>query len=67
VRLEFVLASMGAFGPLDDAVTVVFEEVAGLVAVAIERREEGRIWCDLQAPQSPSWCACSQASVSPVH
>jgi trans-2,3-dihydro-3-hydroxyanthranilate isomerase len=33
---------------------VAFEEEAGLVPVAIERRQEGRIWCELQAPQSLS-------------
>jgi trans-2,3-dihydro-3-hydroxyanthranilate isomerase len=54
IGTAFVLASMGAFGPLDEAVTVAFEEEAGLVPVAIERREEGRIWCELQAPQSLS-------------
>jgi len=54
IGTAFVLASMGAFGPLDEAVTVTFEEEAGLVPVAIERRQEGRIWCELQAPQSLS-------------
>jgi len=54
IGTAFVLASMGAFGPLDEAVTVAFEEEAGLVPVAIERRQEGRIWCELQAPQSLS-------------
>ena len=54
IGTAFVLASMGALGPLDEAVTVAFEEEAGLVPVAIERREEGRIWCELRAPQSLS-------------
>jgi len=54
IGTAFVLASMGAFGPRDEAVAAVFEEEAGLVPVAIERREEGRIWCELQAPQSLS-------------
>jgi trans-2,3-dihydro-3-hydroxyanthranilate isomerase len=54
IGTAFVLASMGAFGPLDEAVTVAFEEEAGLVPVAIERRQEGRIWCELTAPQSLS-------------
>lgn len=46
-----MLASTDAFRPLDEPVTVVFEEDAGLVPVAIERRKEGRIRCELQAPQ----------------
>ncbi len=54
VGTAFVLATMGAFGPLDEAVTVAFEEGAGVVPVAVERREEGRIWCELNAPQSLS-------------
>ena len=54
IGTAFVLASIGAFGPLDEEVTVAFEEEAGLVPVAIERREEDRIWCELQAPQSLS-------------
>ncbi len=51
IGTAFVLASTGAFGPLDEPVTVVFEEDAGLVPVAIERRGEGRIRCELEAPQ----------------
>jgi trans-2,3-dihydro-3-hydroxyanthranilate isomerase len=54
VGTAFVLASMGAFGSFDEAVTVAFEEGAGVVPVAIERREEGRIRCELKAPQSLS-------------
>ena len=54
VGTAFVLASMGAFGSLDESVTVAFEEGAGVVPVAIERREEGRIWCELRAPQGLS-------------
>jgi len=54
IGTAFVLATTGALGPLDGLVTVIFEEDAGPVPVAIERREEGRIWCELQAPQSLS-------------
>ena len=54
VGTAFVLASMGAFGSLEESVTVVFEEGAGVVPVAIERREESRVWCELRAPQSLS-------------
>ena len=42
---------MGAFGPLDAPMSVTFEELAGLVPVAIEKRQGGRIWCELTAPQ----------------
>ncbi len=52
IGTAFVLATMGAFGPLDAPISVTFEELAGLVPVAIEKREEGRIWCELTAPQS---------------
>ena len=51
IGTAFVLASMGAFGPLDVPRSVTFEEQAGLVPVAIEKREGGRIWCELTAPQ----------------
>jgi trans-2,3-dihydro-3-hydroxyanthranilate isomerase len=54
IGTAFVLATMGAFGPLDEPRQVVFEEGAGLVPVAIQRREGGRIWCELTAPQSLS-------------
>ena len=52
VGTAFVLAGMGAFGALDASREVVFEEQAGLVPVAVQRRETGRIWCELTAPQS---------------
>jgi trans-2,3-dihydro-3-hydroxyanthranilate isomerase len=51
VGTAFVLASMGAFGALETPRSVTFEEQAGLVPVAIEKREGGRIWCELTAPQ----------------
>ena len=51
VGTAFVLATMGAFGPLAEPREVVFEEEAGLVPVAIRRRPHGRIWCELTAPQ----------------
>jgi len=52
IGTAFVLATMGAFGPLEELREVVFEEEAGLVPVAIHRRPEGRIWCELTAPQA---------------
>jgi trans-2,3-dihydro-3-hydroxyanthranilate isomerase len=51
IGTAFVLASMGVFGPLDAPTSVTFEEQAGLVPVSIERRHEGRIRCELAAPQ----------------
>lgn len=50
VGTAFALATAGEFGPIDGPVTVTFEEKAGLVPVAIHRREGG-IWCELSAPQ----------------
>jgi trans-2,3-dihydro-3-hydroxyanthranilate isomerase len=52
IGTAFVLATMGAFGPLEEPREVVFEEEAGLVPVAVHRRSEGRIWCELTAPQT---------------
>ena len=51
IGTAFVLAKMDAVGSLDTPCTVTFEEGAGLVAVAIERREGERVWCELKAPQ----------------
>jgi trans-2,3-dihydro-3-hydroxyanthranilate isomerase len=50
VGTAFVLATMGAFGPIDAPVTVTFEEKAGLVPLTIRRRE-GALWCELSAPE----------------
>ncbi len=52
IGTAFVLATMGAFGPLEEPCEVVFEEAAGLVRVAIHRRPEGGIWCELTVPQA---------------
>ena len=52
IGTAFVLATMGVFGPLDEPRQVTFEEGAGLVPVAVHKREGGRIWCELTAPQS---------------
>ncbi|MCX6373334.1 MAG: PhzF family phenazine biosynthesis protein [Actinobacteria bacterium] len=51
IGTAFVLAAMGVFGALETPTSVTFEEEAGLVPVAIEKREGGRIWCELTAPQ----------------
>ncbi len=54
IGTAFVLATMGEFGPLDEPLTVVFEEDAGLVPVAIAKGTDGRIRCELTAPQKLS-------------
>jgi trans-2,3-dihydro-3-hydroxyanthranilate isomerase len=51
IGTAFVLAGMGAFGPLDAPLSVTFEEQAGLVPVAVHKRRGERIWCELTAPQ----------------
>jgi trans-2,3-dihydro-3-hydroxyanthranilate isomerase len=50
VGTAFILATIGAFGPIDAAITVTFEEKAGLVPITIRRRE-GMLWCELSAPE----------------
>ncbi|HEY4588222.1 MAG TPA: PhzF family phenazine biosynthesis protein [Thermoanaerobaculia bacterium] len=54
VGTAFVLATAGEFGAIDPATTVTFEEKAGLVSIAVRRREDGLIGCELTAPQSLS-------------
>ena len=51
IGTAFVLARMGAFGSLDAPLSVTFEEQSGLVPIAIHKRREERIWCELTAPQ----------------
>jgi trans-2,3-dihydro-3-hydroxyanthranilate isomerase len=51
IGTAFILASMGVFGPLETPTSVTFEEEAGLVPISIERRHDGRIRCELAAPQ----------------
>jgi trans-2,3-dihydro-3-hydroxyanthranilate isomerase len=50
IGTAFVLATMGAFGPIDASITVTFEEKAGLVPITIRQRE-GTLWCELSAPE----------------
>lgn len=50
IGTAFVLATIGAFGAIDSSVTVTFEEKAGLVPIAIQRRQ-GALWCQLAAPE----------------
>jgi trans-2,3-dihydro-3-hydroxyanthranilate isomerase len=51
VGTAFVLAVAGEFGPLDEPITVTFEEKAGVVPISIQRRDRGSIWCELTAPE----------------
>src|SRR5262245_24800464 len=50
IGTAFVLATMGALGPVDSSITVTFEEKAGLVPVSIQQRQ-GTLWCQLTAPE----------------
>jgi len=51
VGTAFVLASIGAFGPLDSSHAITFEEEAGIVAMTIQSAQ-GRVEsCELAAPQ----------------
>ena len=52
VGTAFVLASTGELG-LEAEAKIVFEEEAGFVPITI-RKVEGRIWCELQAPEALS-------------
>lgn len=52
IGTAFVLASMPDCIDVKGGMTVVFEEKSGLVAVSIEKKAQGRIWCELTAPQS---------------
>jgi trans-2,3-dihydro-3-hydroxyanthranilate isomerase len=50
VGSAFVLATLGELGSLDQPQTITFEEKAGLVPIAVERRN-GLIRCELTAPE----------------
>jgi trans-2,3-dihydro-3-hydroxyanthranilate isomerase len=54
VGTAFVLASIGELGPVTGSMTVTFEEGAGLVPIIIERRSDGKLWCELSAPEKLS-------------
>ncbi len=51
IGTAFTLASIGEFGAIEGTKTVTFEELAGLVPVTIERRADGKLWCELSAPE----------------
>jgi trans-2,3-dihydro-3-hydroxyanthranilate isomerase len=54
VGTAFALATAGALGDVAAGATVVFEEEAGLVPVTLTPRPNGRLYCELAAPQSLS-------------
>ncbi len=54
IGTAFVLATIGEFGSFDPTIAVTFEEQAGPVPITVHRRAEGRIWCELTAPESIS-------------
>jgi trans-2,3-dihydro-3-hydroxyanthranilate isomerase len=55
VGTAFVLASIGEFGEIKSSLTVIFEEEAGLVLVAIHESDGKTASCELTAPQSVSF------------
>ena len=52
IGTAFVLASSEDFTDIKGDMTVTFEEEAGLVEVSISQKKNGRLWCELAAPQS---------------
>jgi trans-2,3-dihydro-3-hydroxyanthranilate isomerase len=51
VGTAFALAATGELGPIDGPQTITFEENAGIVPIAIDRRADGGIACELTAPE----------------
>jgi len=51
VGTAFVLATAGELGPIDPAITVTFEEKAGIVPITIQKLAGQPITCELTAPQ----------------
>lgn len=51
IGTAFVLATTGLLGERVNDSLVVFEEKAGNVEVSISRAKDGRLWCELLAPQ----------------
>ena len=54
VGTAFALTNDGAFGDIGDGITITFVEAAGTVPVSIRHDDEGRIWCELEAPEQLS-------------
>ena len=55
IGTAFSLAIAGEFGEIETSIEVTFEEKAGPVPIAIQRREGQAIWCELAAPESLSF------------
>jgi trans-2,3-dihydro-3-hydroxyanthranilate isomerase len=53
IGTAFVLAKTGELCNIGDETDIVFEEKAGLVPIKI-RKLDGRIWCELKAPEALS-------------
>lgn len=62
IGTAFVLAATGALGPMDGPRTVTFEEKAGPVPITVRERD-GRLWCELSAPERLSLGASVPAAV----
>ncbi len=54
IGTAFSLATAGEFGEINKPIEVIFEEKAGPVPIAIQRREGQAIWCELTAPEALS-------------
>jgi trans-2,3-dihydro-3-hydroxyanthranilate isomerase len=54
IGTAFSLATAGEFGEIETSIQVTFEEKAGPVPIAIQRREGQAIWCELAAPETLS-------------
>jgi trans-2,3-dihydro-3-hydroxyanthranilate isomerase len=50
VGTAFVLATAGELGLIEESIAITFEEKAGLVPISIQK-QDGRIRCELKAPQ----------------
>jgi len=51
IGTAFVLATHGAFGEIEDSITVTFEEKADSVPIDIVRQKSGALRCKLAAPE----------------
>ena len=54
IGTAFTLATAGEFGEIERSIEVTFEEKAGPVPIAIQRRDGRGIWCELAAPEKLS-------------
>ena len=54
VGTAFVLTATDTLGEITDCLTVTFEEQAGLVPIAIQKRQDNALWCELSAPEKLS-------------